>query len=279
MNIIQGLMEYISKNLVDPTYNNPNEFFGDDTIFERAMKFYKLFESERTRGQLVLSKISPERHENRLAVSTEFLTPMEWGIRFEPVVKKYLEKTWNCQIYECGRVTHPKEHLGASPDGLIITEGERYGRLVEIKCPYSRKIEEGTIPEDYWIQMQIQLEVTQLYECEYFEVEILSKTPKNMNPNFEKIDGEVYLIMKDDIYSYNYDCLVPDGYELVEKIPYAIVKTHNKLVYRDKKWYEETVPKQQVFWEDVEKAKKGEFVLPEARVRKRKDECLIVDNE
>ena len=44
MNIIQGLMEYISKNLVDPTYNNPNEFFGDDTIFERAMKFYKLFE-------------------------------------------------------------------------------------------------------------------------------------------------------------------------------------------------------------------------------------------
>jgi hypothetical protein len=175
---------------------------------------------------------------------------------------------------------HPTEHLGASPDGLIITEGPKYGRLVEIKCPYSRKVGNG-IPEDYWIQMQIQLEVTNLYECEYFEVEIASKTSKNLNPEFSNIDGEVYLLYKDDVYSYNYDNIVPEGYDLIEKIPYAITKVHNELVLRDKQWFENTLPKQHAFWEDVEKARKGEFILAEPRTKKTKanNECLIIDNE
>jgi hypothetical protein len=49
---------------------------------------------------------------------------------------------------------HPTvAHLGASPDGITP-----YGVMVEIKCPYSKTLKD--IPEEYWAQMQGQLEVT-----------------------------------------------------------------------------------------------------------------------
>jgi hypothetical protein len=246
-----------------------------------ASEFHKLFDSERTRGQLVLSKANPVSHEafGPKAVTTEHIKPMDWGIRFEPIVKQYLEKLWNCKVYECGRMKHTtQKRLGASPDGLIISEGHKYGRLVEIKCPFSRKVGLG-IPQDYWMQMQIQMEVTNLMECEYVEVEILSKNSKNLNPEFEKVDGEVYLLEKDGIYSYIYDKVIEDGYNLVETIPYAITKVHNELVSRDKFWYEGTIEKQNAFWEDVDKAKKGEFVLKESSRVKKPKQCLIVDTE
>jgi hypothetical protein len=54
-------------------------------------------------------------------------------------------------------------YFGASPDG--ITEN---GIMLEIKCPYKRKID-GGIPEQYFYQVQGQLEVCGLNECDYFE--------------------------------------------------------------------------------------------------------------
>jgi len=44
--------------------------------------------------------------------------------------------------------------------------------MLEIKCPYSRKIEEGVPPIHYWAQMQLQLEVADLDECDFLECEI-----------------------------------------------------------------------------------------------------------
>jgi len=255
------------------------EWYEEFGLMLTASEFHKLFDSERNRGQLVLSKVNPKSFDGPKAIPTEYMKPMDWGIRFEPIVKKYLEDSWNCKIYECGRMKHTtQKKIGASPDGLIISEGPKYGRLVEIKCPYSRKVGLG-IPQDYWMQMQIQLEVTNLIECEYVEVEIISKNSKNLNPIFEKIDGEVYLLHKEEGgYKYNYEKTIEEGYTLIEIIPYAITKVHNELVLRNKAWYEQTIPKQNAFWEDVDKAKKGDFVLVEPRYKKQK-ECLIIDAE
>jgi len=195
------------------------------------------------------------------------------------VIKRYLENTWKCKIYDCGRLRHETHKNGASPDGIVITEGEKYGRLVEIKCPYSRKIEDNKIPNDYWIQMQIQMEVTNLSECEFVEVEILSKTSKNSCPEFNKEyleKGTIYLIEKDGIYTYSYDTVNEDEYNLIENIEYAIVKVHNILVKRDTKWYESTIELQNKFWEDVEKARNGEFIVSEPKNKRVKiKECLI----
>ena len=277
---IDGIIKHIKEERVQVEQRS-TQWYEDFGTMVTASEFHKLFDSERTRGQLVISKANPTPHNSPKAVSTEQLKPMDWGIRFEPIVKQYLEKLWNCKVYECGRMKHTtQKKLGASPDGLVTTEGNKYGRLVEIKCPFSRKVGLG-IPQDYWMQMQIQMEVTNLIECEYVEVEILSKNPKNLNPEFKEslFSGEVYLLEKEGVYTYSYDRIDNEGYNLIEVIPYAITKIHNELVLRDKVWYEGTLEKQKEFWDDVEKAKKGEFVLKESSRAKRVKQCLIVDTE
>jgi hypothetical protein len=130
--------------------------------------------------------------------------------------------------------------------------------------------------------MQIQLEVTNLFECEYVEVEILSKTPKNMNPDLSGNSlqrGFVYLMEKDGNCAYAYSEEQRDSfadYSLLETIEYSIVKVHNVLVKRDTKWFEGTLEAQAKFWEDVEKARNNDFVVAEPRFKKVKP-CLIVE--
>lgn len=281
--IVEGIFE---KHQVE---QRSEKWYEDMQHMITASEFSKLFESPRTRGQMVLSKVQPpEKRSNILAKPTEFLSPMDWGIRFEPVIRKHLEELWKCNIYECGRLKHPDNiPLGASPDGIITKLNEiedRYGRLVEIKCPYSREVGKK-IPFDYWCQMQIQMEVTNLNECEYVEVEIKSNSPKNMNVKFDessKIET-MYLLNKEDTYIYSYDeegkdNLLKHNYILVETIQYTIHKVHNVLVKRDVKWYESTKLIQEEFWNDVKKAEEGKFVLPSSK-RKINDECLIDDEK
>ena len=262
-----------------------SQWYEDMKCMLTASEFHKLFESERTRGQLVLSKVNPEKRDSPHALPTQSMSPMDWGVRFEPVVKRYLENLWGCSIYDCGRLKHEtQKHLGASPDGIIITEScERYGKLVEIKCPYSRKIG-GIVPEEYWMQMQIQLEVTNLNECEYVEVEVLSKNPKNMSPDLSGCfleKGIVWLLEKEGVYKYVYsetekETLVSEGYTESETIEYAIAKVHNVVVKRDTKWYESTLELQAKFWADVGLARNNEFVLPEPKYKRQK-QCMIVE--
>jgi len=257
------------------------QWYEDMKIMLTASEFSKLFDSERTRGCLVLSKVNPIKRDTPKAVPSSNMYPMDWGIRFEPIVKQYLEKQWDVTIYDCGRLKHSTEkYLGASPDGIITTtNSNKYARLVEIKCPYSRKVGLG-IPFDYWVQMQIQMEVTNLYECEYVEVEILSKTSKNLNPDFGTLEvSKLYLMEKEGIYIYVYDdkeCAkkLLEEYTVSEVIEYAITKVHNELVQRDRIWYDSTKILQEKFWEDVEKARNHEFVLVEPKYKRLKP-CLI----
>ena len=71
----------------------------------------------------------------------------------------------NCQTTDLGRIRHPTEaRLAASPDGIVVS-GDRTGRLVEFKAPITRVLNQK-VPEDYFMQMQLQMEVTQVEECD-----------------------------------------------------------------------------------------------------------------
>lgn len=265
-----------------------DQWYEDMKHMLTASEFSSLFEGDRTYQNLVLSKINPEKRNTIKACPTGTLVATGWGIRFEPVVRNYLETTWECKIYEAGRLKHAtNSRLGASPDGIIINSKDRFGRLVEIKCPYSRKIGEG-IPYKYWVQMQIQMEVTNLFECEYVEVEIESINPKkltlDLSGNYlEK--GFIYLVEKDNEYMYLYseeekNKYVQNDYNLMETIPYGIKNIYIVCVKRDISWYESTKVNQETFWNDVEKAKSGDYILMEPRVKKQKlNECLIVEEK
>lgn len=86
------------------------------------------------------------------------------GTLLEPLVRDLYDARTGRKTHEIGLVRH-RDHpwLGASPDG--ITED---GLLVEIKCPLTRKIE-AKVPKHYWPQVQLQLEITDLDECDFVQ--------------------------------------------------------------------------------------------------------------
>ena len=54
---------------------------------------------------------------------------------------------------------------------------------------------------------------------------------------------------------------------------------HHERVARDEAWFATLWPKLEEFWADVEKAKRGEFTLPESTRKKKEVICEIVDSE
>lgn len=89
------------------------------------------------------------------------------GTMFEQIACDLYSKRSGKNVIEFGLLPHPEiSFLAASPDG--ITED---GVMLEIKCPYRRKIN-GVIPFYYWVQIQLQLEVANLKRCDYLECEL-----------------------------------------------------------------------------------------------------------
>ena len=132
-----------------------------------ASEVYGVFGSDSARREVMMRKLEPRPRGERPAIPA-----LLWGTRFEPVAKKIYEDRTDCKITDVSCVQHPVyPFLGASPDGLIVPNGndpKRYGRLVEFKCPISRAMK-AEIPAGYVHQMQMQMECTGIDECEYVE--------------------------------------------------------------------------------------------------------------
>ena len=91
----------------------------------------------------------------------------QWGTKYEEVATMIYQELNSVKVHEFGCMPHPTiNFLGASPDG--ITEE---GIMLEIKCPMSREIN-GIIPMYYWVQMQGQLEVCNLEQCDFLECKL-----------------------------------------------------------------------------------------------------------
>jgi putative phage-type endonuclease len=114
-----------------------------------------------TQRQLIEKKCLPRENETAISKTNPFF---KWGIMFEPVACEIYSMMHNANIHEFGLIKHPvHDFFGASPDG--ITDD---GIMVEIKCPFKRKLT-GDIPLQYYYQIQGQLDVCGLQECDYFE--------------------------------------------------------------------------------------------------------------
>jgi len=224
------------------------------------------------------------------------MSAFDWGIRFEPVVKQIYEYKYGATIKELGRLIHPTyDKCSASPDGLVYScpKSEKRGRLIEIKCPVTREID-GSIPKDYYAQIQMQLQVTKLKKCDYVEAAFSSKynnTPEKIGPGL--FNGFIALIRynimigsQEFYYIYspvNVDCEwkpeIKDGEEIVEIIPWRLIVWQEQVVTRNDDWWTSIKPVIDTFWEDVEKAKRGEFIVPETTRPQKKlkeEKCLIV---
>ena len=261
-----------------------------------ASELGNLFASARQRAKFVLSKtMSPVPRMQPLATPSDYMGPFDWGIRFEPVVKQIYEDMHKATIADLGRMHHPTDpRCTASPDG-VITSGSRMGRLIEIKCPVTREID-GTVPKDYYAQMQMQLHVTGLMECDYVEAVFSSRYNQFvMKEGPSRYEGWIAVIRYAEpkagqdfyyVYSPLYalptwrpECQIDE--EIIEITPWRLQQWSEQVIVKNEEWWKAMKPMMAVFWEDVEKAKQGEFVVPDSTrpAKKQKTEKCIIQFE
>lgn len=154
-----------------------------------------------------------------------------WGIKYEPIAIEIYKKFKNVQVYESGLFKHDNINwLGATPDGITST-----GKLLEIKSVYNRKITEHE-PYYYWIQVQIQLEVTNTEECDLFQCKFIEYDSKKDYYNDKITSKNLKGILK-----YN-----------GKNFYWKLHEFNCKNIKRDKIWFESKLPILTQFIKDIE---------------------------
>jgi putative phage-type endonuclease len=164
-----------------------------------ASNAYKAFESQSTINQLIYEKCQPLKtidSDNNLQTNISTMvninTPFHWGQKYEPLSVMLYEFLYNTKVADFGCIKHDHyQFLGASPDGINVdVNSERFGRMLEIKNIVNREIN-GIPKKEYWIQMQLQMEVCNLYECDFLETKFTEY--ENANQFFKELNLELEL--------------------------------------------------------------------------------------
>ena len=280
------------------TEQRTEEWYKQMNTIISASELGNLFGSAYQRSKFVISKTQPYyRRQQDLAVSSARMSPFDWGIRFEPVVKLIYEHIHGAAIKELGRMIHQvDQRCTASPDGLIYeaTDPAKVGRLIEIKCPVTREID-GTIPKDYYHQMQMQLHVTGLHACEYVEASFTSVyNQENMKEGPALYYGLIALVHRNIsvngqhlYYMYGpVNCtewepmITEQDDSVLEIIPWRVYQWSEQTVHQSQEWWDKTHPLIEEFWRDVQKHKDGEFTVlestrPAKKAKTNDDKCMI----
>lgn len=266
--------------------------------------------SHSERAHVIMKKCAPEIvHVPDASISssaesrTVFLTSedgklsaFKWGWRYEPVARMVFEHYISdidglpCSVYDgLGRIRHPTlPRLGASPDGLIMA-GSRKGRLLEIKCPISRKLD-SKVPIHYYCQMQLQAEVCDVEAVEYIEIQFHAFPQESLKGNIpsgcKPWIGKICVCAKDAAtlpteYTYEYSPIFKNTQEgsknCLEWVPAGSLIIHESSIWNIKDWFHTTVlrnprwwdavgyPSYMDFWKDVEMARVDGRFKPTAR--------------
>ena len=266
------------------------EWYMETKNIVTASEIAAIWKGPRTRAALVMSKVG-EAAEVSVKRNSAFprgqTGPMDWGVRYEPVVKQILEDTLGAKIQELGRIRHRNDpRVAASPDGLITESTkapELVGSLVEIKCPPTRIINDK-IPFEYWCQMQLQMEVCDRPSCEFVEVKFkeldADATPTHPLHGWITLAGNQETM--DMRYAYCQSPEKQDDWVPIETYQWEVVQLRRVTLLRDPVWFQASQPELQSFWKDVEAARQGTWIPPPAPVRKKAAVvlgCAIVNSD
>jgi len=220
--------------------------------------------------------------------------------------KDIYEVVNDTRIQEFGCIKHPNPayyFIGASPDGInVCPSSVLYGRMLEIKNVVSRVIT-GVPKEDYWIQMQVQMEVCRLSECDFLETKFVEYEDEyafyadsndendisNWNYNLGgKRRGVIIYFIKNEKPFYQYVPLeitskarfdewvestmnMYDALTWIKNIYWRLDVYSCVLVSRDKEWFKNAVVKMEELWRiiEMEKVTGYEHRAPKKRMTKK----------
>ena len=197
------------------------------------------------------------------------------GIIFEEVILQLYCLRTNYIVSEFGSIPDRKHtFLAASPDGI-----SNNGIMLEIKCPLKRKTY-GLPPIYYWYQMQQQLKVCKLNQCDYIECKIevynnwqeyCEDTIDNQTINKCGLEKGVLieyhasgttdyiyppkLLMNiNEIYTWTYEMKLKLNNEnkiFSRLILWKLVEYHVFSVYRNKLWWKYNIKEIEDLWNTV----------------------------
>ncbi len=242
-----------------------------------ASDIWKAIDTESMQNSLIYSKCKPMNM--KLSKSTNINTAFHNGHLFEPLSIMHYEYDFDTIVGEFGCMAHKKyTYLLASPDGINIKEGnDRYGRMVEVKNPTTRELT-GIPKKEYWIQMQLQMEVWDFDECDFLEtvfkqyetkeqflqdgdsfIRTANKKRKGIIIRFYDGEQPIYKYPPVDLskeeFDKWYDKTLDEStnLEFVCKIYWYLHDYSCVLVPRNKKWFNHVQPKLKNIWLTIEK--------------------------
>tara|TARA_Y100000389_G_C17454736_1_gene517317 strand:+ start:905 stop:2143 length:1239 start_codon:yes stop_codon:yes gene_type:complete len=256
------------------------EWFAFRANLISASTLSKIFGTESLRKSLLKDKL--------ISKSMGKTAATEHGVLFEPVAQELFEIMTDSVVSEYGCIQHRvHKHVGASPDGIVTSSKNpsMLGRMLEIKCPYSREIC-GLPKYDYWVQVQIQLEVCDLEYCDFFECEfdmyynsddffryleeridtekryygITIESQKNTEKDVKRTYSKIYGNKddnKDDIeelkiwYDKNINETIESDCDNIVFKAWTLRKHSRVTIQRNRMWFDSVKDRISNFWDDV----------------------------
>jgi len=258
-----------------------------------ASSIWKCLSTDGNKNNLIYQKCLPSDKNSKRGVNVN--SAMHWGHKYEPLSIKLYEEEHLTEVAEVGCVRHDTiPFLGASPDGINIKRNHPlYGRALEIKNPVSRELS-GTPKFDYWVQMQLQMEVWNFEEVDFLETVFKEY---DCEEDFEKdgnynntLDGKkkgVIVVFSGEKPVYEY---MPFGLSKEEGETWIdnIIDTHSNLswiqnvywylhdvscvlVPRNKEWFNAALPCFREVWQTIERERINGYShrAPKTRARKK----------
>ena len=284
-----------------------------------ASNAWKAFESQSNINQLIYEKCQPLKtasHElDDVDKMVNVNTPLHWGQNYEPLSVLIYEDKYNTKVEDFGCVQHRQyKFLGASPDGVVVNkDSERYGRMLEIKNVVSREIT-GIPKKEYWTQMQLQMEVGDLDQCDFLETKFIEYSDshayeadrkndidhegadnttisadgklKGMIVYFHRNDGTPFYVYKplrlkthEEITEWEETTVAtyqsePYGYLFMKFIYWKLEVFSCVLVLRKQDWFKNNIQQLENVWNIIEKERKTGYEH-RAPVKKTKKDASI----
>ena len=321
-----------------------NEWYAYRHALITASNAYKIFETPGAQNQLIYEKCAPlvvhvessevqdskdkeqiqptlqtfyiNKHDDsnsHLVPTVNVTSPMHWGQKYEPLSTMYYEMIHGTIVGEYGCIQHDiYKFIGASPDGIVDdVKSEKYGQMLEIKNVVNRDIT-GIPAKAYWVQMQLQMEVCDLDECDFLETrfkEYIDRAAFNKDcaiatatatvPSNKTRDGKwkgalMYFIDAAGVPSYEYKPLTMEMSEFDTEWAPARRREHAQqghrfmwstywwleelscvLVERNKLWFSLVIKEMSDFWDIILKERKTGYSHRAPAKRKTKDDGLF----
>ena len=207
------------KNIPQPEQRT-DEWYKFRYKYLTASSIWKAFGSQSSVNQLIYDKCKPLNISKYKTVNIN--SPLHWGQKYEPISILWYENEYNTVVSDFGCLPHKDiPFLAASPDGInTYNNNSRFGRMVEVKNIVNRIID-GIPKMEYWIQMQIQMEVCNLNECDFLETRFIEYENEN-----EFLNDGTFRYTKDGKPKGIIMYFIKDGQPHYEYSPWNINKTN-----------------------------------------------------